>query len=89
MRGELYKGISAGATTFIELPNYDNGYRVWSGYEFKYPKEDEITDWDNIYQFTDFVMNSSDIDFTNSIWTKFDVSNYSDYFIFLNLMQSH
>ncbi len=88
IRGELYKGISWGASTFTDLPNYDNGSSVWSGYEMKYPKEDEITDWDNIYQFTDFVMNSSDIDFTNSIWTKFDIDNYSNYFIFLNLIRA-
>jgi spore coat protein CotH len=88
MRGELYKGISWGASTFTELPNYDNESREWSGYEFKYPKEDEITDWANIYQFTDFVMNASDRDFINSIWSKFDVSNYSDYFIFLNLLRA-
>ena len=88
IRGELYKGISWGASTFTELPNYDNESREWSGYEFKYPKEDEITDWANVYQFTDFVMNASDIDFTNRIWSKFDVSNYSDYFIFLNLLRA-
>jgi spore coat protein H len=88
IRGELYKGNTWGASTFTELPNYDNESREWSGYEFKYPKEDEITDWANVYQFTDFVMNASDIDFTNGIWSKFDVSNYSDYFIFLNLLRA-
>ncbi len=88
IRGELYKGISWGASTFTDLPSYDNASRVWSGYEIKYPKDDEITDWDNVYQFTDFVMNSSDIDFTNSIWTKFEVDNYSDYFVFLNLIRA-
>ena len=88
IRGELYKGISWGASTFTDLPAYDNASRVWSGYEIKYPKDDEITDWDNVYQFTDFVMNSSDIDFTSSIWTKFDVDNYSDYFVFLNLIRA-
>jgi len=88
IRGELYKGITWGASTFTELPNYNNESREWSGYEFKYPKEDEITDWANVYQFTDFVMNASDVDFTNGIWSKFDVSNYSDYFIFLNLLRA-
>ena len=88
IRGELYKGFSWGASTFTDLPDYDNGSRIWSGYEIKYPKEDQITDWDNIYQFTDFVINSSNIDFTNDIWAKFDIDNYSDYFIFLNLIRA-
>ena len=41
MSGELYKGISWGATTFTALPNYNNELRQWSGYEFKHPKEEE------------------------------------------------
>lgn len=88
IRGELYKGISWGASTFTNLPSYDNESRIWSGYEFKYPKEDEITDWENLYQFTDFVINSSDTGFTNSIWTKFNEDNYIDYFLFLNLIRA-
>lgn len=88
IRGELYKGVSWGASTFSGLPYYNNESRTWSGYEIKYPKEDAITDWSSIYQFTDFVINSSNIDFTNDIWGKFDIDNYSDYFIFLNLIRA-
>jgi len=88
IRGELYKGISWGASTFTSLPSYDNENRIWSGYEFKYPKEDDITDWENLYQFTDFVMNSSETEFTSSVWTKFDKDNYIDYFLFLNLIRA-
>lgn len=88
MRGELYKGVSWGASTFTDIPSYDNESRLWSGYEFKYPKEDEITDWTNLYQFTDFVINSSVIDFTNTIWTRFNEDNYINYFLFLNLIRA-
>ncbi len=88
IRGELYKGVSWGASTFTSLPSYDNNNRVWSGYEMKYPKDDDITDWDNLYQFTDFVMNSSNTQFIDNIWDKFDFDNYSDYFIFLNLLRA-
>ncbi len=88
IRGELYKGISWGASTFTSVPNYDNDNREWSGYEYKYPKEDEITNWSNLYNLTNFVINSSDIDFTNSIWTRFDEGNYIDYFLFLNLLRA-
>jgi spore coat protein H len=88
IRGELYKGISWGATTFTSLPSYDNESRIWSGYEYKYPKEDDITDWGDLYQFTDFVMNSSETSFASSIWTKFDEDNCIDYFLFLNLIRA-
>lgn len=88
MRGELYKGISWGSATFTALPMYDNNSRVWGGYEFKYPDEDQITDWNNLYQFTDFVMNSSESDFASSIWSKFVEDNFIDYFLFLNLIRA-
>ncbi|PID68481.1 MAG: spore coat protein CotH [Flavobacteriia bacterium] len=89
MRGELYKGVSwGGALTFTSLPTYDNNSREWGGYEFKYPNEDQITDWNNLYQFTDFVMNSSESDFANGIWSKFVENNFIDYFLFLNLIRA-
>ncbi|WP_157757622.1 CotH kinase family protein [Pseudalgibacter alginicilyticus] len=54
----------------------------------KYQDENEITDWENIYQFINFVINSSDIDFTNNIWEQFNLDNYSGYFLFLNLIRA-
>lgn len=88
MRGELYKGTSWGASTFNSLPSYNNNSRVWSGYEFEYPDEEEITDWTNLYQFTNFVMNSSESDFSTGIWSKFVEVNFIDYFLFLNLIRA-
>ncbi|NMH86276.1 CotH kinase family protein [Flavivirga algicola] len=89
IRGELYKGVSwGGAVNFTRLPTYDNSSRIWGGYEMKYPKDDDITDWDNLYQFTDFVMNSSNTQFIDNIWEEFDFDNYSDYFLFLNLLRA-
>ena len=89
IRGELYKGVSHGeGVLFSNLPNYDNDSRLWGGYEMKFPKDDEITDWNNVYTFTDFVINSTDSNFTKDIWSKFDFINYSDYFIFLNLIRA-
>ncbi len=88
IRGELYKGKSWGATTFTELPPYDNNLRTWGGYVYKYPKENQITDWANLYQFTDFVINASDEDFSNSIWNKYNEENFASYFMFLNLIRA-
>lgn len=88
IRGELYKGVSWGASTYNSLPNYTNSSRLWSGYEIKYPKDDEITDWENLYEFTDFVINSSDENFIDNVWNTFNYDNYLDYFIFLNLLRA-
>lgn len=88
IRGELYKGVSWGASTFTDNPNYDNNSREWSGYEMKYPKEDEVTNWQNLYEFTEFVLSSSESDFTEQIWNKFNYDNYLNYFIFLNLLRA-
>jgi len=87
-KGELLKGILWGATTFTSLPNYNNSRRTWAGYEFKYPKQDEVTDWENIYSLTDFVINADDNEFKTSVWNRFDLPNHLDYFIFLNLLRA-
>ena len=88
IRGELYKGISWGASTFSNLTFYNNSNRIWSGYEFEYPNEDDITDWNNLYQFTDFVINSSESDFITNVWTEFNKANFIDYFLFINLIRA-
>lgn len=88
INGEIYKGVDHGpATNYSGLPNFSNTNREWAGYRYNYPKVNEITDWQNIYDFTGFVINSTDAEF-ESIWTKFNFENYSDYFIFLNLLRA-
>ncbi len=89
IRCEFYKGISWGASTFTELPQYDNNNRIWSGFEMKYPKEDDITDWSNLYNFVDFVINSSEINFEDNIIDKFNINNAIDYFIFFKPSSSY
>ncbi len=87
IRGELYKGVYwKDAVTFDDAPDYDNDNRLWSGYEMRYPKEKDITDWSNLYQFTDFVVNASDQDFINDIWNRFHYDNFVDYYLFINFL---
>jgi len=89
IKGELYKGVSWGdAVTFSDLEDYNNNSRTWSGFEMKYPKDDDITDWDNLYSFVDYVINSTNEDFQNTIHDKFQMHNAIDYFIFLNLLRA-
>jgi spore coat protein H len=42
-----------------------------------------------LYSFKEFVINSSDAEFKNFIWTKIDMENTMDYFIFLNLIRAN
>lgn len=85
IRGELFKGDQWDpGTTFSSAPPYNNANRYWAGYEMKYPKVEDTTDWENLHDFIDFVVNSSEADF-EEIWSRFQFQNYLDYFIFLNL----
>ena len=89
IRGELYKGVFwADGVLFNALEDFDNDSRIWSGHEYRYPKEDDITDWTNLYSFTDFAIHSSDVHFNREIWSNFDKDNFADYFIFLNLIRA-
>lgn len=88
IRGELFKGVTWGASTFGNLPFYSNNSRSWGGYELKYPKQSDTTEWQQLYEFTDFVLNASDTEFSDQLWNYFDYANYLDYFIFLNLLRA-
>ncbi len=88
INGEIYKGVDHGdANNFWDLPDFDNQSRYWAGYEYEYPKVQDTTNWQNLYDFTDFVINSSDTEFED-VWTKFNYDNYLDYFIFLNVLRA-
>lgn len=88
IRGELYKGTTWGAPTYGNPPSFNNDSREWAGYEMKYPKADEATDWQGVFDFVDFAVNSSDEDFETRVWEEFDFGNHLDYFIFLNVLRA-
>ena len=88
IRGEMYKGIAWGNSNFTNLTNYDNSFRTWEGFQMVYPLEEEITDWGNVYDLVDFVVNSSDQDFINEISNKIYIENFIDYFIFFNILRA-
>ncbi|MCK9254976.1 MAG: CotH kinase family protein [Bacteroidales bacterium] len=88
IRGELYKGQDwGGATEFKELEEFEYNSEFWSGFKYKYPKEE--IDWSILYNFVDFVINSSNTEFYANYKQKFDVNNSVDYYLFLNLMQAY
>ena len=85
-RGELYKAYSWGAPTFGSLPDFDNDSQTWEGFEYVYPAEN--TDWSNLYNFVDFVINGWHDDFYERWDERFHRDNAIDYFIFLNAIRA-
>lgn len=88
IRGELYKGVGWGATTFDNLPDYNNDNRLWGGYELRYPDRSDTTEWKMVYDYTDFCINASNDDFSENIFNYLQQDNYIDYFIFLNFLRA-
>lgn len=87
VRGELYKGVGWGASTYTNCPPIDNSLDVWSGFELEYPDEISI-DWSLIFAHVDFIVNSSSSKFNHEYESRIVVSNAIDYFIFLNLIRA-
>lgn len=90
IRGEVYKAESwvTGNVTYTGLPTFNNNSSLWGGQELKHPDEDDIIDWSYLYDFTDFIMNSSDSEFQSNIAQQVHLGNSIDYFIFLNLLRA-
>lgn len=89
IRGLLFKGNGNGAPTFDTLPGYDNSLDTWDNYEWVYPNEsDTVIDWSSLYNFTNFVMNASNVAFYSQYSTMFDADNAVDYFIFINVLKA-
>ena len=89
LRGLLYKGNGSGAPTFESLPDYDNTLDTWDNYEWVYPNEEEATiNWNHLYSFTNFVMNSSDNVFYSQYSAQFDKTNAVDYYLFINALKA-
>lgn len=89
IRGVLYKGNGPGTPTFEDLPAYDNTLDTWGNYEWVYPNEDEAAiDWNHLYSFTNFVMNSSDNVFYSQYAAQIDKANAVDYYLFINVLKA-
>lgn len=86
IRGELYKGISWGASTFGSLPPFNNNNVLWGGFEYIYP--DELIDWSNLYDFVNFVLYSDSLSFYTQYSNHFRKESAVDYFLFLNLLRA-
>lgn len=85
LRGLLFKGNGSGNASFEELPDYDNTLDVWDQFEWVYPNEsDTAVDWSSLYNFVNFVINSTNNAFYSMYSTMFEESNAIDYYLFIN-----
>ncbi len=88
IRGQLSKAIYWGdAVTYDAAPAFNNANRIWSGFEMKYPKNEEITDWTELHKLVNLVVNGSDDEFLRDILSLFNIENAVDYFLFLNIFR--
>jgi hypothetical protein len=85
--GELYKGTYlTDASEFTGAPPFDNTSLTWSGFEYKEPSEQ--TNWGNLYNLVNFVVNSSATDFYSQYKSRLNLANVVDYYILLNLLRA-
>jgi hypothetical protein len=85
--GLMYKAdFLDNATSYSTAPAYDNNVAAWGGWSFEYPDlgNSPAPDWKPLYNFVNYVITSSDDDFTNNVGTKLDIDNAVDYLIFIN-----
>lgn len=88
VRGEIFQGARyLGANTFDSIPPKKNYLASWGGYDIKYPSPTNVF-WDNVYPFTDFVINSDDSAFAKGIENRFVIDNAIDYFLYVNALRA-
>ena len=86
--GELYKADSyKGGPSFEKSSEkYINLLTKWNGWEISYPIIKDEANWENLSEFSDLVVNSSDETFLKNIESKINFSNVIDYYLFVNLL---
>lgn len=88
VRGEIFQGARyLGATSFDSIPPKKNFLASWGGYDIKYPTPTNVF-WDNVYPFTDFVINSEDYAFAKGIADRFVIDNAINYFLYINALRA-
>ncbi|MFT3886260.1 MAG: CotH kinase family protein [Flavobacteriales bacterium] len=86
IRGELYKGVDRGNSTFTSIEPYDNASERWGGFEYVFP--DEEIDWSRLYDFVRLVVQGDEAEFNARITSELEIGNAVDYFLFLNLLRA-
>ncbi len=80
----LYKTENWSGTTWFRVMADTTSSSQWDGWVQLVPDPDVFIFWQPVYNFTDFVMHSSDSEFENQIENYLDLENLIDYYIFIN-----
>ena len=89
IRGELYKAEHWSDATRLRgtAPLSEAEGDDWAGWEMKLPDPDDTLHWNKLFDLIDYIVNSSDEDFTNTVTERLDLDNLIDYQIFLNALR--
>lgn len=85
IHGQLWKTSGRGlALMFTSPPAFDNTSSTWDVFETKYPdiKDVNPTDYSPLWKAINFVVNSSDEEFKDSVAYYFDLPVVEDYYIY-------
>ena len=86
--GEIFQGARyLGASSFDSIPKLRSYLPSWGGYDIKYP-DPTTPNWDDVYTFTKFVVESDDIAFAKAIPQQFVIDNAIDYFLYINALRA-
>ena len=91
IHGVLWKATGYGSTMMHIVPDsYDNSQPTMDNvFEAKYPEPgDDLTetDYSTLWNAINFVVNSSDVIFTNHVAEYFDIPVLIDYYLFINIL---
>lgn len=91
INGQLWKSEGYGCALMWDIVPYDNHSETWDVFEVKYPDLNDLntTDYSTLYNAIDFVVNSSNEEFTNKVDEYFDMPVLIDYYIFLQTMNAY
>lgn len=85
IHGQLWKTSGRGLSMMYNTPpSFDNTSSTWDVFETKYPdiKDVNPTDYSPLWKAINFVVNSSDEEFKDSVAYYFDLAVVEDYYIY-------
>lgn len=89
IRGVLWKAEGYRYANMWDVENdYDNTKPTWGSFEAKYPdlEDRDTTDYSTLYRAIDFVVNSSNDEFSAHVADYFDLPAVMDYYLFINAL---
>lgn len=93
IRGLLYKAVNWTYPTLMKgiHMSYNNASETWDGWEASYPDASGLeslgyTDWKPLYDAVGFVANSTDAVFAENVGKLFDLPEFIDYYLFIELI---